>query len=184
MANKHVDLFKDIIPSVDLNIRELWDAATDDGRKEIKNDMWNLNRYISSVKMDSKTARLIVKKIEQEEGRKITEAEAAVEVQRHFILSVNEYYNKNWNLFQKDHPKLLWMLLCMCNFDAETTFFHEWIPLSRTKIDKKARFLLEIFPNTKSDEIELLAAINTEKDLKELGRKHGMDDATIAKKLK
>ena len=26
--NKHVDLFKDIIPAVDLGVKELWDATT------------------------------------------------------------------------------------------------------------------------------------------------------------
>ena len=50
MANKHIDLFKEIIPAVDLGMKDLWDAATDEGRKEIKGDFWNLNRYISSVK--------------------------------------------------------------------------------------------------------------------------------------
>ena len=49
MANKHVDLFKEMIPAVDIGAKELWDLVDDDGRKEIKNDMWNLNRYISNV---------------------------------------------------------------------------------------------------------------------------------------
>jgi hypothetical protein len=48
--NKHVDLFKDMIPAVDLGIKELWDASTEEGQKEIKGDFWNLNRYISNVK--------------------------------------------------------------------------------------------------------------------------------------
>ncbi len=34
--NKHVDLFNDIIPAVDLGIKELWDAATDEGKKKLK----------------------------------------------------------------------------------------------------------------------------------------------------
>ena len=65
--NKHVDLFKDIIPCVDQGIKELWDAATEEGRKEIKGDFWNLTRYISSVKSSNR------------------------ELQEHFILTVNEY---------------------------------------------------------------------------------------------
>ena len=47
--NKHVDLFKDMIPAVDLGIKDLWDAVSEEGQKEIKGDLWNLNRYISSV---------------------------------------------------------------------------------------------------------------------------------------
>ena len=48
--NKEVDLFDDMIPAIDLNIKDLWDASNEAGQKEIKGDMWNLNRYISSVK--------------------------------------------------------------------------------------------------------------------------------------
>src|SRR6056300_1090688 len=55
MPNKHVDLFKDIIPSVDMGLKELWDAATDEGKKEIKGDFWTLNRYISNTKTSKKT---------------------------------------------------------------------------------------------------------------------------------
>ena len=31
--NKHVDLFKDIIPCVDQGIKELWDAGNDEEQK-------------------------------------------------------------------------------------------------------------------------------------------------------
>ena len=80
MPNKHIDLFKEIIPAVDLGMKDLWDAATDDGRKEINADFWNLNRYISSVKSSDRA------------------------LQEHFVLTVNEYYNKNWNNIQhRDH---------------------------------------------------------------------------------
>ena len=42
--NKHVDLFNDMIPAVDLGLKDLWDAATEEGRKEIKGDFWKHNR--------------------------------------------------------------------------------------------------------------------------------------------
>jgi hypothetical protein len=44
--------------------------------------------------------------------------------------------------------------------------------------------LLEIYPNKKTDEIELLSLMSTDKELKDLARRHGFDDATIAKKFK
>ena len=78
--NKHVDLFKDMIPAVDLGLKELWDASTEEGRKEIKGDLWNLNRYISNVKSANK------------------------DIQEHYVLTVNEFYNKNWADIQQD-PK-------------------------------------------------------------------------------
>lgn len=151
--NKHVDLFKDMIPAVDMGLKELWDAASEEGRKEIKGDFWNLNRYISSVKGANR------------------------DVQEHFVLTVNEFYNKNWALIQK-HPKLVWQTLCLCSHDSKKTYFHEWLPLKRTK-DKKEEFLAELFPNMKRSDIETLAAITTEKDIKEYCKGLGWDKKQI-----
>ena len=121
--NKHVDLFKDMIPAVDMGMKDLWDAVTDEGRKEIKGDLWNLNRYISNVKSNDR------------------------ELQEHFLLTVNEFYNKNWNDISK-HPKLQWQSICVCSHETKKTYFHEWLPLKRLK-DKKVEWLAEQFPNMK-----------------------------------
>ena len=109
--NKHVDLFKEIIPSVDLNIKDLWDATTDEGRKEIKADLWNLARYISGVKSNSR------------------------ELQEHFVLAVNEQYNKNWLDIQK-HSKLQWQSLCTCSANTGKTYYHEYIAFNKGKTNK------------------------------------------------
>lgn len=151
--NKHVDLFKDMIPAVDMDIKELWDAATEDGRKEIKGDLWNLNRYISNVKTNNR------------------------EHQEHFVLTVNEFYNKNWNEISK-HPKLQWLTLCMCSHESKKTFFHEWIPLKKQK-NKKVEFLSELFPNTKISDIETMAAVTTDKEIKEYCETLGWDKKAI-----
>jgi predicted CopG family antitoxin len=154
MANKHIDLFKEIIPAVDLGMRDLWDAATEEGRKEIKGDFWTLNRYISNVKSPSR------------------------EVQEHFVLTVNEYYNKNWNDIQK-HPKLVWQTLCVCSMGNGKTYFHEWIPLKKQK-NKKIDFLAELFPTMKMADVETLAAITTDKEIKEYAKDLGWDKKQIA----
>jgi hypothetical protein len=154
MANKHIDLFKEIIPAVDLGMKDLWDAATEEGRKEIKGDFWTLNRYISNVKTNSR------------------------EVQEHFVLTVNEYYNKNWNDIQK-HPKLVWQTLCVCSMGNSKTYFHEWIPLKKQK-NKKIDFLAELFPTMKMADVETLAAITTDKEIKEYARDLGWDKKQIA----
>jgi hypothetical protein len=153
---------KEKITAVDQNIRELWDALDADQQKALKNELFILNRYISSAKTNNK------------------------EAQQHYILTVNEYYNKHWFELQK-HPKLLWLLLCMCSYDGSTTFFHEWIGNKKSGTNpnnKKAKFLEQFYPHLKNDELELLAKITTDKELKELARNHGYDDATIAKMLK
>lgn len=151
---------KEKLQAVDQNIRELWDAMDADQQKALKNEFFILNRYISNV-----------------QGQKR-------EIQEHFVLTVNEYFNKHWNLLQK-HPKLMWMLLCMCNYNGQT-FFHQWIGNKKKdgSNNKKTKFLLEIYPNKKADEIELLGMMTTDKEIKELAKRHGFDDATIAKKFK
>ena len=150
--NKHVDLFKDMIPAVDMGIKELWEAATEDGRKEIKGDLWNLNRYISSVK-----------------GKE--------EMQAHYLLTVNEYYNKDWANISK-HPKLQWLTLCACAHESRKTQFHEWIPLKKQK-DKKEEFLAELFPNMKRSDVETLARITTDKEIKKYCEGLGWDKKAI-----
>ena len=151
--NKHVDLFKDMIPAVDMGLKELWDAATEDGRKEIKGDLWNLNRYISNVKSSNK------------------------DLQEHYLMTVNEFYNKNWNDIAK-HPKLQWQTLCMCSHESKKTQFHEWLGLKREK-NKKEEFLAELFPNMKRADIETLASITTDKEIKQYCEGLGWDKKAI-----
>lgn len=156
--NKHIDLFKDIIPCVDLNQRDLWDAVDEDARKELKADLFNLNRYISSVK------------------------NASTETQAHYVLTVNEFYNKNFFVLQK-HPKLLWLLLCMCSYNGKNTFFHEYISNKRPTT-KKIDFLASVYPAHKITDIELMAELMTKDELEELALSHGIDDASIKKLFK
>ena len=152
---------KEKLAAVDQNVRELWDAMDADQQKALKSEFYILNRYVSNV-----------------QGQKR-------EVQEHFVLTVNEFFNKNWNSIQK-HPKLLWHLLCMCSYNGDTVFFHQWLGHKKKSGNggKKVKFLEEIYPTRKMDELELMAEMSTDKDLKELGRKYGMDEATLAKKLK
>lgn len=151
--NKHVDLFKDMIPAADMGLKELWDAATEEGRKEIKGDLWNLNRYMSSVKSNNR------------------------ELQEHFVLTVNEFYNKNWAAISK-HPKLQWQTLCLASHESKKSQFHEWIPLKKEK-NKKVEFLAELFPNMKMADVEALAEITTDKDIKKYCEDLGWDKKAI-----
>lgn len=151
--NKHVDLFKDMIPAVDMGLKELWDAASEEGQKEIKGDLWNLNRYISNVKSSDR------------------------EIQEHFLLTVNEFYNKNWADIQH-HPKLQWQTLCACSHDTKKTYFHEWLSFKREK-DKKTEFIMTLFPNIKQADAETLSEITPDKDIKEYCKGLGWDKKQI-----
>ena len=160
--SEKIDL-KEKIQAVDQNIRELWDALDAEQQKDLTGDLYVLNRYISSVKTSN------------------------VEIQQHYLLSVNEFYNKNWNDLQKNHPKLLWLLLCLCNYDGKTKFYHEWIgakKVGNATTNKRAKVLEELYPLKKYDEIELLAKLSTDKEVIELAADYGLDAAAVKKRLK
>ncbi len=148
---------KDKLAAVDMNYKGLWDEITDDQRKSLKQELYILNRYVSNVNSGKK------------------------DLQEHFVLTVNEYFNKHWNTLQK-HPKLLWMLLCMCSHESKQIFFHQWIGFKKKHGNNKAaKFLLEIYPNKKQDEIDMMAQLLTTAELKKLAQSHGYDDKQIAK---
>ena len=149
---------KEKLAAVDSNIKELWDAMDDDNRKSLKQEFFILNRYISSVKTNNR------------------------DVQEHFVLAVNEYFNKYWNDLQK-HPKLMWQLLCMCSHESRNIFFHEWIGFKKkdSSTSKVTKFLEEIYPDKKVDELELLAKLVSKKELKDLARDLGYEEKEIAK---
>jgi hypothetical protein len=152
---------KEKIQAVDMNIRELWDELDEVNQKALKGELFILNRYISNVKGQSS------------------------ETQQHFVISVNEYYNKNWFQLQQ-HPKLLWMLLCMCSFDGKKTFYHEWIGNKKREgnNNKKVQFLAELNPTMKMAEVEMIAKLTPAKELTRLAKDYGFADNDIKKKLK
>jgi hypothetical protein len=163
MPNKELDLFKVLIPSIDMGYKDLYDAATDVGKKDIKGDLWNLNRYISSVKGSSDKQALA-------------------------IFKVNEYYNKNWNVLGgTNHVKLQYQLLCvaadlrMNEGETRKGQFHPWIGLKKKKDDssKAVKLLSQIYPNMKLDEVETLARISTKKEIKNLAKEHGYEKVDI-----
>lgn len=153
--NEKIEL-KEKLAAVDLNVKSLWDEISDDQRKALKSEFFILNRYVSSVKTTDKN------------------------LQEHFLLTVNEYFNKHWNTLQK-HPKLLWQLLCMCSHESRKIFYHEWIGFKKKKNsnNKILKFLTEIYPNKKIDELELLASITTEKECIEEAKLFGYSDKHI-----
>tara|TARA_B110000503_G_scaffold48117_1_gene78340 strand:+ start:278 stop:739 length:462 start_codon:yes stop_codon:yes gene_type:complete len=147
MPNKHIDLFKEMMPALDAGIKDMWEAAGEEGQKEIKGDLWNLNRYMSSVTGSRERQELAVFK-------------------------TNEYYNKNWAVLGAKHPKLQWLLLCQAGNTGRKEF-HPWIGFKK-KVGNNAaiNLLKEIYPNMKIDEVELLARISTKKELKQLAEEH------------
>jgi hypothetical protein len=146
---------KEKIAAVDIGARDLWDELDDANRKSLKNEFFILNRYISNVKGQNR------------------------EIQEHFVLAVNEYFNKHWNTLQK-HPKLLWQLLCLCSHESKKVFYHEWVGFKNKKTNnKRVKFLLQVYPNRKQDELELQSKLMTLDDFKYLAQNLGYSDKEI-----
>jgi len=146
---------KDILSAVDQGGRDIWDLLDDEQKKSVS--FFLMNRYVSSVKTSKR------------------------EIQEHFVLATNEYFNKHFFNLSK-HPKLLWQLLCMCGYESKQEFFHEWIGFKKKKAEpKKLKFLEEMYPARKMTDLELLAQMTSVKDLKQLAINAGWDDKTIAK---
>ena len=78
------------------------------------------------------------------------------------------------------------MLLCMCNYNGKNTYFHEWIGKKKKtgNDNKKVKFLADLYPNKKMDDIEMLASIMNDKDIKSLGQELGLTNKEIDKILK
>jgi hypothetical protein len=157
MMSDKIEL-KEKLAAVDLGAVSMWDEMSSEQQKSLKNEFFILNRYISNVKGQSR------------------------EVQEHFVLTVNEYFNKYWFDLQK-HPKLMWQLLCMCSHESRKIFYHEWIGFKRKKENKRITFLSTMFPNSNQSELELMAELYSLAELKDLAIDTGYSDEEISKML-
>lgn len=142
---------KDVLGAIDLDAKDLWDQLTPEQKKQV--NFFLLNRYMSVAK-----------------GKR--------EVVEHHVLLTNELYNKNLFLLLNKHPKLLWQLLCSCSHESKSIQWHEYIKLGATK-NKKEQFIADQFPTMKDSDIELLAALSTDKELKEYAQDLGWDKKAI-----
>jgi hypothetical protein len=127
--------------------RGFYDSLTDEEKKKFSNFL--MIRYGSAVQGN--------------------EMEQAV-----YLLSCNENLNKDFFAINR-HPKLQW--LCATTVSPGWgTKRHQWIAPKKKEAGATGfkKQLAELFPNLKQDEIELLSAITTKKELdtylKELGQ--------------
>lgn len=142
---------KDVLAAVDLDGKEVWDELTDDQKKSVV--FFTLNRYISNV-------------------------QGSRELKEHYLLVGNERFNKNLFSIMSKHPKLAWQSACSCSHESRKIQYHDWIGLKREK-DKKVEFLAELFPNKKRNDLETLAAITTDKEIKQYCESLGWDKKQI-----
>jgi hypothetical protein len=118
--------------------RDFYDSLTDEERKKFSNYL--MIRWGSSVN-------------------------GSEDLQEYYLISTNERLNKHFFALAK-HPKLQW--LCATSVSPGLgSVRHNWISPKKKELGSGtiAKKLAELFPNLKDDEIELMAKINTKKDL-------------------
>ncbi len=99
-------------------------------------------------------------------------------MQAYYLMSTNERLNKQFFDISR-HPKLQWLCATAVS-PGMGRQRHQWIaPKKKESNNKAAKFLGELFPTAKADEIDLMARLNNTTDLKELAKKHGWDDKRI-----
>ncbi len=126
--------------------RDFYDSLTDEERKKFSNYL--MIRWGSSVQGSS-------------------------DLQAFYIISTNERLNKNFFALAK-HPKLQW--LCATTVSPGLgSQKHQWVSLKKREGESNShkKKIAELYPHLSYDDIELLAKINTKKDVDHYLRDHG-----------
>jgi hypothetical protein len=118
--------------------RKFYDSLTDEEKKKFSNFL--MIRYGSSVTG----------------GR---------ELQEFYLIATNERLNKHFFAVNR-HPKLQWLMATSVSPDMGT-FRHNWIAPKKKETGASGirKQLMDLYPNMKDDEIELMSKINTKKDI-------------------
>ena len=142
--------------ALDSKDREFYNSLTDEERKKFSNFL--MIRWGSSV-------------------------QGSTELQAYYLLSCNENLNKHFFDLAR-YPELQWLAATTVS-PGMGNFRHDWIKQKKRESNstKVIKFLKNFYPDYKDDELELLAKINTEEDLKQLAREHGWDDRRIKSEL-
>lgn len=106
----------------------------------------------------------------------------SADLQAYYLMATNERVNKNFFDLNK-HPKLQW-LSCTTVSPGMGKQNHYWQATKKKEGSSKIqKYIAELFPSMKQDEIELLAKLNDKRDFEDLARKHGLDDKSIKSKF-
>jgi len=136
--------------------REFYDELTDEERKKFSTYL--MLRYGASV-------------------------EGTADLQEWYLRATNERMNINFFDLGK-HPKLQWLLATTVS-PGMGTQRHYWQASKKKEgsNSKAVKFITQLYPHMKQDEVELLADLNTTKELKELAKQSGWSDQDIKKAL-
>lgn len=133
---------------MDRKNRRFWDELTDEERKKFSNYL--MIRWGSSV-------------------------QGSADLQEFYLISTNERLNKHFFSINR-HPKLQWLCATAVS-PGLGTYKHQWIAPKKKAPggSAKKKQLAELFPNMKSDELDLLASMTTDAEIKRYLRDLGQE---------
>jgi hypothetical protein len=101
--------------------------------------------------------------------------EGSGDLQGFYVIACNERFNKHFFAVNK-HPKLQWLMATSVS-PGLGSHRHNWIAPKKkdSENNKHRKQIAELFPTAKDDELDLLAMLNTKKDLQVLMKDMGAD---------
>jgi hypothetical protein len=103
------------------------------------------------------------------------------DMQAYYLMSTNEKLNKNFfDVNTAQHKKLQWLMATTVS-PGMGKQYHKWLAAGKkdSSNNKTEKFVREMFPHLKDDEVKLMAEINTKDDLKKLAKSYGWEDKRI-----
>jgi len=106
------------------------------------------------------------------------------DLQAYYLMSCNERLNKHFfDVNTTQHKKLQWLLSTTVS-PGMGNQYHQWIaPKKKTNDNKSIKFLRELHPHLKEDDLKLLSELNDKDDLKAYAKGLGWADKDIKKEL-
>jgi hypothetical protein len=106
------------------------------------------------------------------------------DLQSYYLMSCNERLNKHFfDVNTAKHKKLQWLMATTVS-PGMGNQFHQWIKLGKKPSDNKSvKFLRELYPHLKEEDLKLMADINDASDLKAYAKGLGWADKDIKKEL-
>ena len=140
----------------DGKVREFYDELTPEERKKF--GIFLMIRYGSTVR-------------------------GGADLQEWYLRSTNERLNINFFDIGK-HPKLQWLLATTVS-PGMGSQYHEWIPMKKkaSESNKRLKFIRNLYPELKEDDIALLGQLNDNNALKDMARRLGYDEKRIKEEL-
>ena len=102
------------------------------------------------------------------------------DLQAYYLMATNKFVNKHFFDLNK-HTKLQW-LMCTTVSPNMGKQFHYWLAAKKKEgksTNKLRKVVAELYPNMKSDEMDMFLEMNTEKEIKEYCKELGWDDKRI-----